>query len=29
MGAFTRYTLDGGAATVDIDHHVQANVVGI
>ncbi|MCW5773973.1 MAG: hypothetical protein KIT16_20185, partial [Rhodospirillaceae bacterium] len=29
MGSFTRYVIDGGAATLDIDNHVQANIVGI
>ncbi|MGH7005271.1 MAG: hypothetical protein ACREIP_15115, partial [Alphaproteobacteria bacterium] len=29
MGAFTRYVVDGGAATVDIDNNVQKNIVGI
>ncbi len=29
MGAFTRYVIDGGAATLDIDNHVQKNIVGI
>ncbi|MBL8663054.1 MAG: hypothetical protein JNM29_09520, partial [Candidatus Odyssella sp.] len=29
MGSFTRYVIDGGAATLDIDNHVQKNIVGI
>ena len=29
MGAFTRYVIDGGAATLDIDNHVQKNIIGI
>ncbi len=28
MGSFTRYVVDGGAATLDIDNHVQRNIVG-
>jgi hypothetical protein len=29
MGSFTRYVIDGGAATVDIDNNVQKNIIGI
>lgn len=29
MGSFTRYVIDGGAATLDIDNHVQKNIIGI
>jgi Ca2+-binding RTX toxin-like protein len=29
MGAFTRYVIDGGAATLDIDNNVQKNIIGI
>ncbi|HEY7611017.1 MAG TPA: cadherin-like domain-containing protein [Alphaproteobacteria bacterium] len=29
MGTFTRYVIDGGAATLDIDNHVQKNIIGI
>jgi hypothetical protein len=29
MGAFTRYVVDGGAATLDIDNNVQKNIIGI